>query len=321
MSQSINFSEKPRQLNLKDDATHILALVHDLGEHYAASYLIELLRGGVKFGLRKESHSELNSFGRLTHRHSEQLLETIQFLQMRGYLQIADARFGTLMLTQLGNDFLECPEDLLVPPQKLRRSPFDKLLYDKLRSQRNELAEQEGKPAYTIVTNHSLQELVRLKPETVEALLMVPGFGFYKANRYGAPFLKIITELKTQLQQYREQQRLQRAHSPSHQAVKSLFEAGLSVDEIAAKRGVQAETVQRSLETLHWAGEIDLKPWIEETVPQAELDQGSEWFRASESGRLKEAYEALGLDYDILKLCRLYVADVSTRQEPLAKAS
>ena len=61
-------------------------------------------------------------------------------------------------------------------------------------------------------------------------------------------------------------------------------------------------------------GEIDLRPWIEKNVDSKALYKGAEYFKKVSNPKVKEAFQVLGLDYETLNLCKMYVANVVSRQ-------
>ena len=58
----------------------------------------------------------------------------------------------------------------------------DQALFDALRTARLELAQLQGVPAYIVAHDRTLRELVRLRPDSPEALAEVPGFGPLKVE-------------------------------------------------------------------------------------------------------------------------------------------
>ncbi|RMG66642.1 MAG: hypothetical protein D6722_14615 [Bacteroidetes bacterium] len=309
------------QINVKEDVVAILKTALLVEGRYGMSYLISLLRGNAQFGLKDEAHTELETFGALEQQHSERIRCLIELLLEEDLLRITDARYGKMALSEAGEAFLEAPEDWWLRPDKLRPKPYDRMLLVELRQIRRELSQQEGLPPFRIFTDYTLSCLVREKPSGVDELLHIPGFSDYKANRYGTLILGAVERVQERRRADNHERFLARIESPRYQLTKRMFEAGLSLTEMAERRSVKPETIRRALVELHQAGQIDLRPWIQETVPAEAFDQGTSYFEAAEDRRLRHAYEKLGLDYDTLRLCRLYVADISARQDELRVAS
>ena len=65
-------------------------------------------------------------------------------------------------------------------------------LFIRLREVRRQVVAEIGKPAFIVISDKSLQDLVLKRPTTLEALADVYGFGEYKAKAYGKPFIEAI---------------------------------------------------------------------------------------------------------------------------------
>jgi ATP-dependent DNA helicase RecQ len=76
----------------------------------------------------------------------------------------------------------------------LEELAFDDALFEELKAVRNQIAKEEGKPAYVIFGNQVLEFLTRLRPKTEEQALRIRGIGEVKAKRYLKPFLDAIRE-------------------------------------------------------------------------------------------------------------------------------
>ena len=72
----------------------------------------------------------------------------------------------------------------------LSPAEFDR--FAKLRALRKQLAEAEGVPVYTILTNAQLAGLARVVPQSKTALAEVDGLGPAKVERYGEALLDLL---------------------------------------------------------------------------------------------------------------------------------
>lgn len=67
-------------------------------------------------------------------------------------------------------------------------------VYKKLRQYRwNKSVEESVKPYY-IFNNETLEALIKLKPESIEELKKIKGFGPVKSDKYGEDIINIIRE-------------------------------------------------------------------------------------------------------------------------------
>jgi len=308
-------------VNIKEETSLILKTVVLLDQKCGLNYVSNILRGRDNFGLKDETHSQFETFASMKGKHSDRIRNLINYLLRKHFLQVTNARFGSLGITTKGEEFLSYPGDVIVKARELQTSPYDKRLLLSLRKLRAELALEENKPPFRIFTDYTLGRVVDDKPRDVSELKMIPGFGDYTANRFGPAILAVIHEVLIQKAADDKARFFKKIHSGAHQEVKSLFEAGSSLEEIAQLRSVKPMTVENYLCNLHKAGEIDLRPWIEERLAKHLLEKGSNFFRASPSAGLKKAHEILGIDYEILKLCKLYVSKTTTVQDEIKLAS
>lgn len=68
----------------------------------------------------------------------------------------------------------------------------DAELFERLRSWRAEQARSQGVPAYVVLHNSHLEEISRLKPQSVHELGRVKGIGLRRAARYGEEILSLV---------------------------------------------------------------------------------------------------------------------------------
>ncbi len=124
-------------------------------------------------------------------------------------------------------------------------------------------------------------------------------------NSYGHLLIKAIKGAKEESIRQLQEDLEKRVKYPSYQAVKSLFLAGCSIENISETREIKQDTVLSYLGDLHRTGEIDLKPWIAERVDAKILQKVADFF-GQEQVTFRDAYRELGLDYQTLVLSKLY---------------
>lgn len=71
-------------------------------------------------------------------------------------------------------------------------------VFAKIRELRKTIADSEGVPVYTIVTNAQLAHIVTNNISTKAGLASIPGFGDKKMEKYGHHILKLLQELQTE---------------------------------------------------------------------------------------------------------------------------
>lgn len=92
-----------------------------------------------------------------------------------------------------------CNTVLAVADRKLGRcedcpATYDETLYEVLRAWRKTQATEQGKPAYVIFTDATLQSIAEAKPADADALAKVPGIGPAKIEQYAESVLALVGE-------------------------------------------------------------------------------------------------------------------------------
>ena len=307
-------------VNLKEDFISLLKTLKMYDYPHGMAHTVRILKGWEdSYAQNKEdSFKKFETFGSICHRHTNDIRRIINFAFDKGLIQAANKKGYTLALTAKGLQYLDAPFDFFVKRNKIYYKKYELNLESKLRDIRRQSSEKNSVPAYMIFPTLTIERLVHAKPTTISALNSIPGLSLTKIETYGPGILTVIQLMFEEKQKEDYLSLCRKAKGPTCQATKQLFSDGKSVLEIAKQRYLKEVTVRNHLETLHKAGEIDLKPWIEENVDSKALYKGAEYFKQTENPKMREAYEVLGLDYDVLRFCKLYVSDVSTSYERLA---
>ena len=128
-----------------------------------------------------------------------------------------------------------------------------KELFEKLRVLRAVYAKDMGVPAYVIFSDASLKDMEQKKPTTMEGFSKISGVGKAKLEKYAAAFIKIIAK----------HQDGNATKLPTHQKSYNLFQEGLSITQIAHKRGITENTVYTHLIKINEMGTpLDLHQFI-----------------------------------------------------------
>ncbi|HRF11840.1 MAG TPA: RQC domain-containing protein, partial [Candidatus Accumulibacter phosphatis] len=178
------------------------------GQRFGAGHLIDILRGKLTDKVRQFGHDRLPTFGVGAEMDDMGWRSVFRQLLAAGVLEADAAAYGALKLTDSARPILKGEISLklrrrsdrpkgkparskVVPgssPQRAKDSP----LLARLRTWRSERAREQGVPAYVILHDRALYEIAALLPDSVQALLAVPGIGLAKADRYGEDLLAIV---------------------------------------------------------------------------------------------------------------------------------
>lgn len=203
-----NCLEPPATWNATEDAQKLLSCVYRTGQRFGAAHVIDVLRGVDNDKVRQHQHAALSTFG-IGSAHSVQHWRSVlRQLMVRGVLSADVERYGALKLEAdarallRGETRLFLREDMALarPPKRKSASvatplaDIDQALWERLRTCRKRLADEDGVPPYVIFHDRTLHEMAIRRPATLSAMLNITGVGQAKLERYGAQFLAVLNE-------------------------------------------------------------------------------------------------------------------------------
>ena len=313
----------------------ILSAVIRTGERFGAQHVIQVLTGSREKRVLELGHDKLSVYGVARDVGRAQLREIIGQLQANGLLERAESEFPILLVSDEGRSFLNERRTLMLPrPQSAdgggrsavqASADYDGGLFEELRALRRRLAEGRNVPPYVVFGDASLRHMAAAIPRTKGEFLDIHGVGRVKAEEYGDTFLEAI-------QRYAAENGVQRKESvapaqrepvdrpeagqpgvpgrsrgATYGETRRLLSQGLSIDQIAAHRGLSQGTVMGHIERVAGEGTtLDL----EHAIPSVgRLGQIEEAFKVCGSAFLRPVREFLGdrFTYDELRLARVYL--------------
>lgn len=169
--------------------------------------IIAMLVGSKSREILDAGLDQLSTYGLLKNAGTNVLNQLFQELERHGLVLTSQGEYPLLSLTSKGAEAMRTgtAPRMRWPVLNAKASPlkdptsvaaqelgFDEALFDKMKRLRNALAASEGKPAYVIFSNQTLEFLTRLKPRSVEDAKKIRGIGDAKATTYLPEFLKLI---------------------------------------------------------------------------------------------------------------------------------
>lgn len=185
-------------------------------ERIGFTLILDIMRGTLSPDVVSNRYNEIKTFGAgrdISARDWHDYL--LQMLQM-GFFEIAYNEDRHLHITPLGQEVLYGRrnvqlaiinrEEFTVKSRRKKQREEQEAewaavgqgqsgdLFNRLREVRRQVAAEIGKPAFIVMSDKSLQDLVLKRPTTLEAMADVYGFGEYKAKAYGKPFIEAIKQ-------------------------------------------------------------------------------------------------------------------------------
>ncbi|MBS9767506.1 MAG: helix-turn-helix domain-containing protein [Flavobacteriaceae bacterium] len=170
-------------------------------------------------------------------------------------------------------------------------------LFEELRMLRKVISETEDIPPFQVFTQKTLYEMCETLPTTPKQLRKVNGMGKIRVEKYGDEIIEII-ENYCKNNDIEAKEDIPLLKSDTKQISFEMFNEGLSVAEIAEKRGLTSGTIESHLTHFVEKGKVDIKKIIE---PQR-VENAIKIIENNTFSGLSELRELTGNDYSFNEL-------------------
>jgi len=206
-----NCLEPPDLWDATEAARKLLSCIYRCerasGFGFAATHIIDVLRGKQTEKTRKFGHENLSTFGigaDLAEAEWRLLLRQLVALHL---VAVDHETFNVLRLTAASRPVLKGEQRIelrrhVARPARGKRKPrataapdmaaADAALFERLRSWRAQVARQHGVPAYVVFHDGTLRAIAAVKPQSIDALRAISGVGEKKLESYGDALVELV---------------------------------------------------------------------------------------------------------------------------------
>jgi len=318
-SRCSNCMERQEKTDITTEAQMIMSCVKRMGERFGVTMTAKVLKGSKDKKVKEFGLAKLSTYGLLSAYTERELTEWIHFLIAEQLLSIEEGKFPVLKLNHNSVDVLKGKRTVEMYTARIptsETSDYHEDLFTKLRNLRKQMADENDIPPYIIFSDATLKELSRYFPVTKEDMLQIKGIGEKKFDQYGEAFLSVIqgwredhpdVKKKIRINDHspeRPKEDREKDDRPSHLISFGLFQSGKTLEEIAKRRGMTKQTIEKHI--FKAAKEGHPIAWgiffneEEETAVLAAREKIDE-------PRLKPLKEALPETYDYTKISAVLV--------------
>ncbi|MDR2509568.1 MAG: DNA helicase RecQ [Spirochaetaceae bacterium] len=210
-----NCNTEFESIDISIDAQKIVSCVYRMkqqGRDFGKTMIINVLRGSKNEKIKSLRLDALSTYGIMPDVPQQRVRAIIDYLLEEGYLASAGDEYPVVQLCERSREIIGDKKTLkmMLPKEKPKRElrfkteaagestggfDIDEALFLKLKELRRRFAEEAGGvPAYIIFSDATLRDMCRKLPRNEAEFLNVSGVGEIKSKKFGAPFLKLITE-------------------------------------------------------------------------------------------------------------------------------
>ncbi len=207
-----NCLSPPQVRDASDDARKLLSCIYRCrqagGFGFAATHVIDVLRGRLTDKVQRFGHDRLSTFGVGADVPEADWRLLLRQLVAQHLVEVDHQRFNVLRLAEASRAVLrgERRVELRHRPVTVRGKsrpakgttaaaldPAAAELFNRLRAWRGQVARSRGVPAYVVLHDSTLQAIAQARPPSIEALRSIPGLGERRLANYGAQLLALVS--------------------------------------------------------------------------------------------------------------------------------
>jgi ATP-dependent DNA helicase RecQ len=299
----------------KEYICQLLETVLAVKEIFKPKHVINVLMGKSTATVKSCKHNKLEIFGKGADYDQKFWYAVLRQSLIERLLEKDIEDYGTLKLTDDGKAFLENPRSVKMSKDHdydnpdegegisgmvQKTSATDKVLFALLRDLRKQIARKHNLPPFVIFQDPSLEDMAIQYPIKIDELKQITGVGSGKAERFGRPFIELISR-------YVEENEIER---PMDMVVKSVVnKSGLkvylirnidrkvSLEDLADAKGIDFDELLQELESIVASGtKIDIRYYINEVMDSDKQEEIFDYFKTAETDSFRDALEELGED-------------------------
>jgi ATP-dependent DNA helicase RecQ len=167
------------------------------------NHVTDILTGAETDKIRRWGHDRLTTYGIGRELARPEWAAVGRELMRLGHVTVGTGEYATLELTEDGLAVLKSraaimlTKPMLSPrarpaPRRAGEIACDEILFQRLRELRKRLADARAVPAYIVFGDATLRAMARSYPQSIEAMVGIPGVGEKKRAEFGAVFAEEI---------------------------------------------------------------------------------------------------------------------------------
>ena len=198
----------PQRADATEAARKLLSCIYRCergsGFGFAATHIIDVLRGKQTEKVTKFGHERLSTFGIGTELSEADWRLLLRHLIAQHIIEVDHATFNVLRLTDAsravlrGERTIELRQQVAQPARRKSRQRATHAidehdpLFERLRGWRAAVAKEHGMPAFVIFHDGTLRAIAQVRPKSLAQLRTISGIGAKKLATYGESVLQIL---------------------------------------------------------------------------------------------------------------------------------
>ncbi|MFN3588308.1 MAG: RecQ family ATP-dependent DNA helicase [Spirosomataceae bacterium] len=266
----------------------------------------------------KTPQADLNIDQKIT--LADKWVSVIRQLLVFGFIDKDIENYGVVHLSEKGKKYLEDPypielaedhnyentesskdDEIQNAPVTSGSGAYDVALMELLKSLRKKIAKEKNVPPYVVFQDPSLEEMATTYPTTAQDLAQINGVGMGKVQKFGKPFLELITKYVEDNEIETTQDLVVKTtvnKSKTKIFIIQQIDRKVDLDEIAESKSMTLEELIQEIEHICYSGtKLNLGYYINQMIDQDKQADIYEYFMHADSDNIKQAMEEFA-DYE-----------------------
>ncbi len=324
-----NCKEPRESFEGKEYVNYLLSAVELFKENQKAKHYCAFLSGVVNSDIKAYDYDKLPLFGIGKSKDEHFWNAIVRQCVVSGLLSKDIESYGTLKFTDAGRKFKISPTSFLLVKERdylvtdadssdstnFVDLPLDEVLYNDLVDLRKRISKEKNIPPFVIFQESSLKDMCFQYPISIEELINIQGVGRGKAQRYGKPFIELIS-------QYVNNNEIER---PQDLVMKSVVnKSGLKVqliqnidrklplEDIGRAQGKNIQEIIDEIQAIVASGtRVNINYYIDDILDFDSQDEIYTYFSEAETDNLVEAHNEFDGDYSEEELRLMWIKFMS----------
>jgi ATP-dependent DNA helicase RecQ len=308
-----NCRHPKEKVEVKEEMKIGLQSVVDLSENYPIKGMVDFVTGKETKEMRDFKFAEMERFGAGKDKDTTFWNSIYQQALLNGMLIKDIETYGLLKLTKKGKEFIEHPHSFQIPinhnydevqyqdsSSSGKTAVLDDILMNLLKDLRKRISKKNNVPPFVIFQDPSLEDMATQYPVSMADMTKITGVSRGKAERYGQPFIEMISE-------YVEENEIER---PTDFVVKQVankskvkvniiqgIDRKIPLYDIADSNDLSMEELMNELDAIVASGtKLNIDYFIEDTVDEYSREDIYDYFMEAETDSVEVAFKELEED-------------------------
>ncbi|WIV12384.1 DNA helicase RecQ [Proteiniborus sp. MB09-C3] len=300
-----NCLDQSEMMDVTVESQKILSCIYRTNERYGLTTIIQVLKGSKSKKILEFNLDKVSTYGIMTDYSDMAIREIAMTLVSKGYIHITPDKYPILKLTSKSREVLKGKVKVYHKRYLIERKDstnakedqrkrdgsynYDNDLFNKLKELRYSISKEKKVAPFMIFHDSTLKGIASYYPKNKDELLTISGVGLKKYESYGESFLGLINDYCTEkglnVDEIRKEGLVQSETDRSetgkargdnavdrYEATYSYYIEGLSLTEIAEKRGFTISTIIEHLKKCDENGKlIDWSIFIDDPLKEEKI--------------------------------------------------